>query len=113
MFTQADLSAIASIAKLAIAQQPGTVSDKQGLIRSTPDFDLQLNIEVAAAPKESKERIQKEIEKLELNIANSERQLADPVFTSKAPEKVVNSIRTKLAEYKEQLDKNRRLLDEE
>jgi valyl-tRNA synthetase len=111
LFTETDLAAIGSIAKLVIVQQPGAVADKQGLIRSTPDFDLQLKIELTAAPKESKERIQKEIEKLELNIANSERQLADPVFTSKAPEKVVNSIRLKLAEYKEQLEKNRRLLE--
>jgi valyl-tRNA synthetase len=112
LFTEADLAAIASIAKLVLIQKSGTVTDKQGLIRSTPDFDLQLKIEVAAAPKESKERIQKEIAKLLENIANSERQLADPVFVSKAPEKVVNSIRAKLAEYQAQLEKNRKLLEE-
>ena len=48
---------------------------------------------------------QKEREQLEKNIANSERQLADEVFLGKAPPKVVDSIRAKLADYKAQLDK--------
>jgi len=113
LFTEADLAVIASIAKLVLVQSPGVVAGKQGLIRSTPDFDLQLNVEIAATPKESKERILKEIEKLHANIANSERQLADPVFLSKAPEKIVNSIQAKLAEYRAQLGKNQKLLEEE
>jgi valyl-tRNA synthetase len=113
LFTESDLAVIASIAKLVLVQSPGVVSGKQGLIRSTPDFDLQLNVEIAAAPKESKERIQKEINKLKVNIAHSERQLADPVFLSKAPEKIVSSIQAKLAEYRAQLAKNQKLLEEE
>jgi len=113
LFTEADLAAIGSIARLVLVQQTGSVSDKQGLIRSTPDFDLQLKVEIAAAPKESKERIQKEIEKLKENIKNSERQLADPVFLGKAPEKVIDSIRAKLAEYRAQLAKNQKLLEDE
>ena len=48
---------------------------------------------------------QKEIEQLEKNIANSERQLKDPVFMSKAPAKVIDTIRVKLADYKTQLEK--------
>jgi valyl-tRNA synthetase len=113
LFTQADLAVMGSIAKLVLVQHEGSVAGKRGLIRSTPDFDLQLQVEAAASPKESKERIQKEIEKLAANIANAERQLADPVFLGKAPEKIVNSIRAKLAEYRAQLAKNQALLEEE
>jgi valyl-tRNA synthetase len=113
LFTEADLAVIAAIAKLVLVQSPGVVENKQGLIRSTPDFDLQLHIEIAAAPKESKDRVLKEIEKLNANIANAERQLADPVFLSKAPEKIINSIQAKLAEYRAQLAKNQKLLEEE
>jgi len=113
LFTDADLAVMGAIAKLVLVQRPGNLADKQGLIRSTPNFDLQLKVDVADAPKESKERIQKEIEKLLANIANAERQLADPVFLSKAPEKIVDSIRAKLAEYKAQLAKNQKLLEEE
>jgi valyl-tRNA synthetase len=50
-------------------------------------------------------RRQKEIEQLQKNIANSERQLNDPVFMSKAPAKVIETIRAKLADYKAQLEK--------
>ncbi len=118
-FTGADLAAIASIAKLDLAQKSGTITDTQGLIRSTPNFDLQLKIQPSAAAQvggsssDSKARITKEIEKLKLNIANSERQLADSTFLSKAPGKVVASIRAKLAEYQEQLAKNQKLLESE
>ena len=38
-------------------------------------------------------------EQLEKNIANSKRQLADEAFLAKAPAKVVDSIRAKLADY--------------
>ena len=50
-------------------------------------------------------RRQKEIEQFQKNIANSERQLNDPVFMSKAPAKVIETIRAKLADYKAQLEK--------
>jgi len=66
------------------------------------EIDLVLDI-----PKveEDPARKQKEIEQLKKNIANSERQLNDPVFMSKAPAKVIDTIRAKLADYKAQLEK--------
>jgi len=50
-------------------------------------------------------RIAKEREQLEKNIANSKRQLSDEVFLGKAPQKVVDNIRAKLADYEAQLAK--------
>ena len=52
-------------------------------------------------------RLDKENEQLEKVIANSRRQLTSEAFISKAPAKVVESMRAKLAEYESQLKKNR------
>jgi valyl-tRNA synthetase len=75
---------------------------KADVIRSTVEFDLVLDV-----PKveEDPARKQKEREQLEKNIANSRRQLGDEVFLSKAPAKVVDSIRAKLVDYEAQLAK--------
>ena len=75
---------------------------KADVMRSTVEFDLVLDV-----PKvqEDPARKQKEREQLEKNIANSERQLSDDVFLGKAPQKVVDMIRAKLADYKAQLAK--------
>ena len=113
-FQLEDLAAIGSLAKLQLKQRQGAIAEHTGLIRSTPDFDLQLH---AAAPvaaaqgSDSRARLEKEIESLERLIANSDRQLSDETFLSKAPEKVVATLRGKLAEYREQLAKNKKLLE--
>ena len=63
-------------------------------------------LEVPKSQEEAKARREaKEREQLEKNIANSKRQLSDEVFLSKAPQKVVDSIRAKLADYEAQLAK--------
>jgi valyl-tRNA synthetase len=116
LFDEADLAAAGALAKIRIEQRSGTISDHTGLIRSTPEFDLQLHASGAAtqngaASAESRARILREIAALEKAIGNSERQLGDATFLSKAPEKIVASMRAKLAEYQEQLAANRRLLE--
>ena len=50
-------------------------------------------------------RLEKERDQLQKNIANSKRQLSDDVFLGRAPAHVIESIRTKLAEYETQLGK--------
>jgi valyl-tRNA synthetase len=77
---------------------------KTGAVRTTPDFDL--SIDVPAGQVEARQkRLEKEKEQLEKNIAGSRRQLSDEIFLSKAPEKIKESIRAKLAEYEAQLAK--------
>jgi valyl-tRNA synthetase len=110
------LAAIGVLAKIKLQQQAGSIPEHRGLIRSSPDFDLQIHSAPTAVPNgagnpESFARIVKEIENLERVIANSERQLQDPVFLGKAPEKVVAGLRAKLADYREQLAKNKKLLE--
>jgi valyl-tRNA synthetase len=78
---------------------------------SEVEFDLELRAECPkaevdpAAEAAQRKRLEKEREQLEKNIANSKRQLSDEVFLSKAPQKVVDSIRAKLADYEAQLAK--------
>jgi valyl-tRNA synthetase len=77
---------------------------KTGAVRSTPDFDLSLDVPHGQLEALGK-RLTKERDQLLKNITNSQRQLGDSVFLGKAPEKVVESIRTKLQEYETQLAK--------
>jgi valyl-tRNA synthetase len=57
-------------------------------------------------------RLEKENAELEKVIARTEAQLENEDFTRKAPAKVIESMRTKLAEYEAQLKKNRDALGE-
>jgi valyl-tRNA synthetase len=57
-------------------------------------------------------RLEKENEQLEKVIANSKRQLDNAEIVAKMPEKVVATLRSKLAEYEAQLAKNRAALAE-
>ncbi len=75
-----------------------------GPIRSTSAFDLSVNVSAEQAEIQKK-RLEKECEQLEKNIANAKRQLSDDVFLGKAPAKIIDSIRAKLAEYEAQLTK--------
>ena len=74
----------------------------------TRDYTLELQFDfvIPAAQQEAqRKRLDKEREQLEKNIANGKRQLTDETFLSKAPAKVVDSIRAKLADYEAQLAK--------
>jgi valyl-tRNA synthetase len=57
-------------------------------------------------------RLEKENEQLEKVIANSKRQLDNAEIVAKMPEKVVATLRSKLADYEAQLAKNRAALGE-
>src|SRR5436305_2050118 len=96
----------AAISKLANVQFEfkNEVAPKAPAMRSTAEFDVVLQVP-AAQEEAQRKRIEKELEQLEKNIVNSERQLSDEVFLSKAPAKVIETIRAKLAEYKAQRDK--------
>jgi valyl-tRNA synthetase len=78
---------------------------------SEPGFELKLDLPHASGPtEEQKDRLKKDIAQLEKVIANSRRQLENDDFIQKAPAKVVDSIRAKLAEYEAQLAKNKAAL---
>ena len=77
---------------------------KAAAIRSTAEFDLVLHLPQAQEDAQRK-RAEKECEQLRKNIDNTERQLADDTFLSRAPAKVIDGMRQKLADYKAQFDK--------
>jgi valyl-tRNA synthetase len=77
---------------------------KTGAVRSTPDFDLSIDVPTGQIEAQRK-RIEKEKDQLEKNITNSKRQLSDEKFLSKAPAHIVESIKSKLEDYEAQLRK--------
>ena len=76
----------------------------------TNEFDLALEVPLAQTGAH-RQRLEKEKEQLEKNIANYRRQLADETATSKKPAKVVEDMRQKLAGYEAQLAKTKSALD--
>ena len=77
---------------------------KTGAVRSTHDFDLSIDVPTGQIEARRK-RNEKEKDQLEKNIANSTRQLTDEKFLSKAPPHIIDSIKSKLADYEAQLRK--------
>jgi valyl-tRNA synthetase len=116
-FDPDEFAAIAALSKLTVAQRPGQLQERGGLIRSTPDFDLVIHAAAAAqngsVSTEMRARIQKDIAAKERAIESSRRQLSDEKFLSNAPEHVVTAMRAKMAEYEAQVAKNKRLLEGE
>jgi len=101
----ADFSAhSAAIQKLAgVALRQGE-TPKSGAVKSMSGFTVSIDVPHALMEAQRK-RLEKERDQLTKNIANSDRQLSDEVFLGKAPQKVVDSIRAKRAEYADQLRK--------
>ncbi|HJT88168.1 MAG TPA: hypothetical protein VJ732_09940, partial [Bryobacteraceae bacterium] len=95
--------AIQELAKVKLDFQSGA-APKAAAVRSTPEFDLVLQLPKAQEEAQRK-RLEKEREQLLKNIENSRRQLDDEVFLSKAPPQVVETIRRKLGDYETQLRK--------
>jgi valyl-tRNA synthetase len=79
--------------------------------RSTARFDVHViyerKIDVAA----ERERLRKELDKLEKEFANNQRQLSNEQFLAKAPEKVVEGLRRRAEELVSLRDKIRKQMD--
>jgi valyl-tRNA synthetase len=101
---RANLEPIRRIENVTLEVKEGHAPSTAAAIRSTAEFDLVLDLPEAQL-EASRARSLKEKEQLEKVIANSERQLADEAFRSKAPQKVIDGIEQKLAGYRTQLDK--------
>jgi valyl-tRNA synthetase len=101
-------AAILKLANVSLAVKRDA-APTNGCRRSTPDFDLLLDVPEAQLDALRK-RIAKEIEQLEKNIAGLRRQLGDDAFLGRAPAQVVEGMRVKLAEYEAQLARSRSAL---
>jgi valyl-tRNA synthetase len=93
--------AIQKVARVTL-EFKSEAAPKADAMRSTVEFDLVLDI---PKTQEDPARKQKELEQLDKNIASLERQLSDEAFLAKAPAKVSDGMRAKLAEYKAKRDK--------
>jgi valyl-tRNA synthetase len=104
-----ELGVIEKLAKVKLEVRTETAPKLSGAVRSTPDFDLLLQLpEVDAEGQRT--RLAKEITELEKLIADKDRQLANEKFLSGAPANVVESLRSKRLEYFSQLEKSRAAL---
>ena len=105
LISGADMSAhTLAIQKLAGVTLRQGETPKAGAVKSMSGFTVSIDVPHGQMEAQRK-RLEKERDQLIKNIANSERQLTDEVFLSKAPQKVVDSIRAKKAEYEAQLQK--------
>ncbi len=93
-----------AIQKLAGVTLRAGETPKTGAVKSMSGFTVSVDVPQGQMEVQKK-RLEKERDQLVKNIANSDRQLSDEVFLGKAPQKVVDSIRAKRAEYAEQLKK--------
>ncbi len=98
-----NLDAIERLANVKLELKTGAAPKLEGAVRSSPFFDLQLDMPKAAP---QRERLIKENAELEKVIGNSKRQLDNADAIAKMPEKVVETLRAKLAGYEAQLKKN-------
>jgi valyl-tRNA synthetase len=111
---ETDLSVIAALAKLKLTIEKELPTRREGLVRATTDFDLQIQApslpQNGTSSPEARARIERDNANLEVRIKECERQLSDETFLERAPEKVIATLRIKLAEYKDQLKKNESLV---
>jgi valyl-tRNA synthetase len=108
---EAHAEAIQRLANVRLALEGGD-APRSRAVRSTSEFDLALSVPTGQLDAQRK-RLEREREQLDRNIANSRRQLSDEKFLGRAPAHVVESIRTKLAEYEAQLEKVGKALESE
>ncbi len=108
---EVELSVIEKLANVKLDVRSEAAPKLAGAVRSTPDFDLLLELpEVDAEGQRG--RLQKEIEQLEKLIRDKDRQLTNDKFLNGAPPRVVDSLRAKRAEYLAQLEKSRAALQD-
>jgi valyl-tRNA synthetase len=85
---------------------------KQAGTRSTARFDVHVIYERKIDVATERDRLTKDVEKLEKEFANNQRQLSNEQFLSKAPAKVVEGLRSRAAELVSLREKIKNQLDE-
>jgi valyl-tRNA synthetase len=78
--------------------------------RSTPKFEVALVYERKVDATVEKERLTKELSKLEAQLANAHKQLGNQQFLSKAPAAVVDGLKKQAAETQVLIEKGRQAL---
>ncbi len=89
----------------------GSLAKRAGA-RSTARFDVHVVYERRIDVTAERERLTKELDKIEKEFANNQRQLGNEQFLAKAPEKVVEGLRRRAQELTSLREKVNRQLDE-
>jgi valyl-tRNA synthetase len=101
---QDNLDIIEKLARVSGVQLVEAISS--GLAKhSTPDFDVAVIYEREIDIPAERERLTKEIAKLEKNLASAERQLGNESFLSKAPANIVEGLKKQQSENRQLLEK--------
>jgi len=79
--------------------------------RHTARFDVVVEYEKKVDTAAERVRLEKDLAKMETELANARRQLANEQFLAKAPEKVVEGLRKRAAELEPLIKKTREALD--
>jgi valyl-tRNA synthetase len=105
-----ELPVLERLGKVKLEVRDGAAPVLTGAVRSTPHFDLSLQLPEVDREALS-QRLLKEIDKLQKLVLNIDSQLENEKFLSSAPSHIVESLRAKRAEYIVQIKKNRDMLD--
>ena len=101
------LARMARVSAIALAEQPLTSSNA----RSTATFDVAVLFERQIDVAAERDRLAKELARLDKALASAARQLANESFLAKAPAAVVEGLRTQQAENQALLQKAQAALD--
>jgi valyl-tRNA synthetase len=82
-----------------------TIDPETGVVRATPHGTMAISLEGQTDASAEVAKIRKEIERLSKDIASKEKQLNDPTFRSRAPEKIICGMETTLGERRAELQK--------
>ncbi len=100
---------LANLSELNLASSP--LDAEGGAVRSLPEFALKISLKDAVDLGAERARLAKELEKLSREMAAVEGQLCNEKFLSRAPEKVVASLRERKSELISQHTKAAETLD--
>ena len=81
-------------------------------VRSTAQFDVQVLYEKKVDTEAERERLTKEMARLEKNLASAQRQLGNPTFLEKAPQAIVEGLRKQEADTRLLIEKTRKALED-
>ncbi len=100
---------LANVEKMIL--KDASLADQAGT-RSTARFEVHVIFERKIDVAAERDRLTKDVEKLEKEFANNQRQLSNEQFLSKAPAKVVEGLRSRAAELVNLREKIKNQLDE-
>jgi valyl-tRNA synthetase len=102
---------LAKVSDLRHVEQMREGASVRSTMRSTPSFDIAIEYEKPIDVAAERERLGKELSKLEKEQANGDRQLANDAFLAKAPAAVVEGLRRRNSELALLVPKTRAALE--